>query len=146
MNTRTFYRDGLEEKIKGEVKVKLRPDGFTVEEYTLTTGEKRFFVIKGGTVLCAHGSTESEAIADALWKDEANRPKLEDLKAEIQKAGRDRKISLQEFRLLTGACAEGCRVAIQKAGHDGSPLPARDILKINKEWGETLLRVLEWEK
>lgn len=146
MKTRKFYRDGLEEEITGELKTKLRPDGFTVEEYTLATGEKRFFVIKGGTNLCAHGDTESDAIADALWKDENNRPSIEALKEEIQKAGYDRPITLSEFRLLTGACLTGCRDALKAAKRDTTPLPAREILKINKEWGMTLLRVLEWDQ
>lgn len=145
MKSRIFFRDGLEELIVGDIKARTRPDGFMVEEYALADGTTRFFAIKPGTGLCAHGSTEAEAIADALWKDEANRPKLEELRDEIRAAGKDRKITLNEFRLLTGACAEGCRVAIKKAKHDGSPLTAFEIRdRINKEWGNKLIQILGW--
>lgn len=145
MKSRIFFRDGLEEEIVGDVLVRTRSDGYMVEEYTLDTGEKRFFVIKPGTHLCAHGSTEAEAVADALWKDEKNRPSLEALRDQIIEAGKDRKISLQEFRILTGACAEGCRAAIKAAKHDGSPLTAFEIRdKISKEWGDKLIDVLGW--
>ena len=142
MKSREFYRDGLEEEIIGESKVRTRSDGVMVEEYTLVGGEVRFFAIKPGTGLCAHGSTEAEAIADALWKDEANRPSLEELRDEIVKAGKDRKINLGEFRVLTGACLEGCRLAMKKAKHDGSPLTAFEIAdKINREWGNKLMQI-----
>ena len=147
LKSRVFYRDGLEEIIIGDVSVRTRPDGFMVEEYALEDGQKRFFVIKPGTGLCAHGDTEAAAVADAIWKDEETRPQLEKLRDEIVKAGKDRKISLGEFRVLTGACAVGCREAIKKAGHDGSPLTAFEIAeKINREWGEKVISILGWEK
>lgn len=138
-----FYRDGLEEEIDSPPKVYQTRDGHTVEEYTVD-GKKRFFVTLSGLPYCAHGSSLEEAINDAIWKDASKRPSLEALKLEIQKAGKDRLITLNEFRVLTGACAEGCHLALKKEGLDDSPMIAKDILKHFPEWGRILYTALEW--
>lgn len=138
-----FYRDGLEEKIDGPPKVYKTRDGHVVEEYQVK-GVKKFFVTLDGLPYCAHGSTLQEAITDAIWKDESKRPSLEQLKSEIQKEGKDRKITLNEFKILTGACSEGCRISLKRAGLDGSPMNAKDILKHFPEWGGRLCSVLKW--
>jgi len=138
-----FFRDGLEESIDAAPRVRTTRAGHVVEEYKVK-GEKRFFVTLKGTHLCAHGNTLAEAVTDALWKDEANRPSLEALRDEIKAAGKNRKITLNEFRILTGACQEGCRVALKRAGLDGAPMKAFEVRKYFPEWGEKLLRVLEW--
>jgi hypothetical protein len=138
-----FFRDGLEEEIDSPPKISTTRDGHTVESY-LVKGKKRFFVTISGTPYCAHGSTLSQAISDALWKDESKRPSLEELKQEIQAKGVAHKITLSEFRVLTGACAEGCRIALERAGLDGSPMRASEILKHFPEWGRNLYSVLEW--
>ena len=139
-----FYRDGLEEKIDEAPKDYKTREGHSVEEYKVE-GEKRFFVTLYGVHYCAHGSSLEEAITDALWKDESKRPSLEDLKKKIREEGEDRKISLHEFKVLTGACGDGCRVALKRAGLDGSPMLAKDILKNFPEWGERLCHILEWD-
>jgi hypothetical protein len=116
-----------------------------VEEYSLG-GKPGYFVTLKDLPFCAHGSTLAEAITDATWKDKSKRPSLEELKAEIQKAGKDRLISLSEFKLLTGACSEGCRIALKGVRLDGSPMTAFDVRKHFPEWGDKLLEVLEWQR
>ncbi len=140
-----FFRDGIDLEIDKAPNVSKTRDGHVVEEY-LIDGVKHFFVTLAGLPYCAHGSTLQEAITDALWKDEAKRPSLESLRNEIQKDGRDRKISLGEFRILTGACHEGCRAALKKAGLDGSAMKAHEVYKHFPEWGGKLLDILEFER
>lgn len=139
-----LFRDGLEELIDDSPKITKTREGHVVEQYTVD-GKKRFFVTLSGSAYCAHGSTLPEAVTDAIWKDPAKRPSLEALRNEIQAAGRERKITLNEFKILTGACSEGCRVALERAKLDGSPMKAKDVLKHFPEWGRKLLQVLEWE-
>jgi len=141
----TFYRDGIEEKIVGPVMVSHTVEGHTVESYTLESGDRRFFVTLAGTHWCAHGYTVAGAVADAVWKDPAQRPSREALVAEIQSAGKERKITLAEFRVLTGACLVGCREALSRIGRDDSPATAFEIRDtISREWGEKLVELLGW--
>jgi hypothetical protein len=139
----TFFRDGLEEQIDAPPVVSSTREGHRIEAYRVN-GVERFFVTLAGSHYCAHGSTLAEAIADALWKDEDKRPSREELKEAIRKDGKERTITLQEFRILTGACAEGCRLALKRAGLDGSPMRATEIKKYFPEWGKKLIEVLEW--
>lgn len=140
-----FFRDGLEEFIDAQPVVSKTRDGHTVESYSVN-GVKKFFVTLKDTFWCAHGSSIAEAVADAIWKDPKQRPPLEQIKSEIQKEGPSRKITLNEFRALTGACSEGCRVALKKAGLDGSPMKAKDIRdKVSAEWGNKLIQILEFK-
>lgn len=140
-----FLRDGLELEIDSAPRVFKTREGHVVEEY-FCKGVKGFFVTIAGTHYCAHGKTLADAITDAEWKDESRRPKREDLVKKIRAAGVSRKISLLEFRLLTGACAEGCRIALERARLDGSPMTAHDIRKVFPDWGAKLLQILGWEK
>jgi hypothetical protein len=137
------YRDGITERSSIPVKTWATRDGHQVEEYEVDNAP-RFFVTLSGSFLCAHGSTVAEAVADARWKDEANRPGLEELAREIKQAGPDRLISLNEFRHLTGACRAGCLHALRNAGLPNTPMTATDIRdKVDKQWGEKLLDILE---
>lgn len=139
-----MFRDGITETIDGPVTVTHTREGHVVECYSVD-GEPRFFVTLAGTHYCAHGATVADAVADALWKDPANRPSREALVAEIQEAGRHRLITVPEFRLLTGACAEGCRVAIARAKITETAMTAESIRdRIDKAWGDKLLRILGW--
>lgn len=136
-----IFRDGLLEEIDAKPVVSKTREGHTVESYT-TNGVKRYFVTLAGLPCCAHGSTIAEAIADATWKDEKKRPQKEALAKEIREAGPSRSITLQEFRLLTGACAEGCKVALKKKGLDGSPMTVEAIKKIWPDWGDKLHAII----
>ena len=138
-----FFRDGISITLKAPPKVYTTRDGHAVEEY-VDEGSTKYFVTLAGSFYCAHGDTLSSAILDATWKDEAKRPSLKVLKDEITLAGKDRAISLGEFRVLTGACSEGCRVAIKRAGLSGEPMVAKEIIKHFPEWGANLYRALEW--
>ena len=138
-----IFRDGLDEIADGPPIVSKTLEGHVVETYKVE-GVKRFFVTLAGTAYCAHGNTLAESIADAVWKDEKKRPSLETIKENIRKDGKTRKITLQEFRVLTGACATGCKIALKKAGLDGSPMCATEIKKYFPDWGEKLMDILEW--
>lgn len=143
---RTIYRDGLEEKIAGAITVIETPDGHIVESYKKENGKRRFFATLAGSHWCAHGNTIAEAVADAVFKDPERRPSLEALVKTINNDGKDRKITLSEFRILTGACLTGCYDALEKAGKDTSPLTAKDIRDtVSLEWGNKLISVLGWD-
>lgn len=147
MKTRKLYQDGIEEEITGPIKDTVTSDGHVVRSYRLADGKRRYFVTLAETFWCAHGKTIAEAIADALWKNPANRPPLDQLVKSIQKEGKARKINLNEFRLLTGACLTGCRDALSQAKRDESPLTAHEIRDfISREWGNKLLSILGWEE
>ena len=145
MKTRKFYRDDVEEEITGPIRVHVTSDGHTIESYRDAKGKRRYFATLSGTHWCAHGTSIASAVADALWKDPERRPSIDALKAEIREAGKNRKITLNEFRALTGACLSGCRSALGRVGRDESPLTAYEIRDhVSREWGEKLLSVLEW--
>lgn len=146
MEIRKLYRDGLEELITGPIRVSVTSDGHVVESYKLADGNRRYFATLSGSHLCAHGDSVAQAVADALWKDPKRRPDMESLVSEIKHEGKNRKITLNEFRLLTGACLTGCRSALKSAGKDESPITAKEIRDtISKEWGNKLISVLGWE-
>ena len=145
MTTRKLYRDGIEETISGPIHVKITSDGHTIESYKTSDGKKRFFATLSETHWCAHGDTVASAIADAIWKDPKSRPSLETLVASIKKDGKQRKITLNEFRVLTGACLTGCRSVLAQKGRDESPMTAIEVRDIvSAEWGNKLLSVLGW--
>lgn len=143
MAAQLIFRDGLEEKADGPPIISTTRDGHVVETYRVD-GVERFFVTIAGSHYCAHGNSLAEAISDAIWKDEKKRPSLEVLKESIRSDGKSRKITLQEFRILTGACQAGCQAALKQAGLDGSPMRASKIKKHFPDWGEKLLEILEW--
>ena len=147
LKIRKLYRDGLEELVVGPIKINVTSDGHTIESYKLANGNRRFFATLAGTHWCAHGETVAGAVADAIWKDPARRPPMEAVVASIKKDGRTRKITLNEFRLLTGACLTGCRNALAKAARDDSPMTATEIRNVvSREWGDKLLSVLGWKE
>jgi len=147
MKARKIYRDGIEEIVTGPVKTVITAEGHTIESYRLSDCRKRFFATLVGTHWCAHGDTVASAVADAIWKDPTKRPSMQALVGSIKNEGKNRKITLNEFRVLTGACLTGCRDALSKVGRDDSPMTAHDIRDIvSFEWGNKLLSVLGWEE
>lgn len=144
---RKLYRDGLEELIVGQIRNYTTPEGHVVESYKLAGGKRRFFVTLAGSHWCAHGDSIAQATGDALWKDPVRRPPMESLVEAIKKDGRERKINLNEFRTLTGACLAGCRSALEKTGRDESPMTAKEIRDVvSFEWGNKLISILGWDK
>ncbi len=147
MKSRKFYRDGIEEQIVGQIRVNVTSDGHIVESYKLASGKRRFFATLSGSHWCAHGDTVAQAVADAIWKDPSKRPSMESLVKSIKSDGRTRKITLNEFRVLTGACLTGCRDALVKAGRDDSPMTANEIRDVvSFQWGNKLLSILGWNE
>ena len=146
MKTRRLYQDGIDEEIVGPIKDHVTSDGHTIRSYRLANGTRQFFATLSGTHWSAHGRSVAEAVADALWKDPARRPSMQAL-IESVKGDRNHKFTLNEFRLLTGACLTGCRSALIRAKRDESPMTAIEIRDVvSKEWGNKLLSVLGWEK
>ena len=146
LKIRKLYRDGLEEKITGPIRVSATSDGHTIETYKLSDGKKRFFATLAGSHWCAHGNSIADAIGSAIWKDPARRPSMQVL-VESVKGDRKHKFTLNEFRVLTGACLTGCRSALSQAGRDESPMTATEIRDVvSFEWGNKLLSVLGWEE
>lgn len=140
------YRDGVSHEIDEPIRVSKTRDGHVVERLRFH-GVTTYFVTLKNEHWCAHGRTVAEAVADAIWKDPKRRPSLDRLIDDIKRAGKTRKITLNEFRHLTGACAEGCRVALRRAGLDGKPMTAFDIRdKVSREWGDKLLDILDWHE
>jgi hypothetical protein len=140
------YRDGLEIKHDKDfgIRVTRTRDGHIVETFKVH-GVSKFFVTLKDSVYCAHGDTVADAVADALWKDPARRPSAEALAEEIKAAGKSRRITLREFRLLTGACATGCAIAMKRAGVTEKSMTVVDIRdRVSREWGNKLLRILGW--
>lgn len=147
MKTRKFFRDGLEEEISGPIKVNVTSDGHTIERYKTSDGKRRYFATLFGSHWCSHGDSIADAVADAIFKDPARRPTRDSLVREINADGKSRKISLSEFRILTGACLVGCHEALKRAGRDNSPMTAKDIRDVvSRDWGEKLISILGWEK
>jgi hypothetical protein len=145
MKTRKFYRDGLEETIVGQIRVRVTSEGHVVEIYKTSDGTKKFFATIAGSHFCAHGFSLADAIGSALWKDPERRPSMQSL-VESVKDNKKHKFTLNEFRLITGACLTGCRAALAQAGRDESPMTAFDIRDIvSREWGNKLISVLGWE-
>lgn len=147
VKTRKLYRDGLEELITGPIKSHVTSDGHTVESYKLSDGKRRFFATLSGSHWCAHGDSIASAVADALWKDPERRPSMESLVGSIKKVGPSHEFTLNEFRLITGACLAGCRSALASAKRDESPMTAKDIRDvISRDWGEKLISILGWKE
>lgn len=143
--TRTVYRDGIEEIAISDVTCFKTRAGHVVEHYKTADGDRYFATIKG-THFCAHGNTVAEAVADALWKDEENRPERALLASKIKKQKDTIKITLNEFRHLTGACKTGCMIALKAAGLDKVNPLAFTISeikeKISPEWGKKLEQII----
>jgi hypothetical protein len=147
VETRKLYRDGLQEIIKGPIRISITSDGHVVEHYKLADGTRRFFATLAGTHWCAHGDTIANAIADAIWKDPTRRPSIEALVESIKSEGKAHKFTLNEFRHLTGACLVGCRTALSQAGKDESPMTAKEICdSVSIDWGNKLIAILGWQE
>jgi len=139
----TIYRDGIEHALdKGGVKVRATSDGHVIESWK-SNGKRVYFANLYDSVYCSHGDTEAQAIADAIWKDPARRPSLEALVAEIKPELATRKITLKEFRLLTGACESGCRHFLRTHGlaQDVS-MTLAEFMPIGGQWAAKLKQVL----
>lgn len=146
MKVRKFFRDGLLEDITGPIRVSSTSDGHVIESYKLATGKRRYFATLAGTHWCAHGNSIAEAVADAIFKDPAQRPTRDTLVGEINAEGKSRKITLSEFRIITGACLVGCQDALKRAGRDTSPMTAKEIRDVvSRDWGGKLISILGWE-
>lgn len=143
MNSYVF-RDGFESVLdpKSRVTTRITSDGHVIETWK-SQGKRVYFATIANSTYCAHGDTAAQAVADALWKDPAKRPSLEALRDEIKPKIKTRKITLQEFRVLTGACESGCRTFLEKRGLKTSvKMTLAEFLPIGGEWARKLESVL----
>lgn len=143
---RKIFRDGIEHVIDGKVTVRMTSDGHVIESWK-SNGKRVYFANIANSVYCAHGDTPADAVADAIWKDPTRRPSLEALVAEIKPVVKTRKISLQEFRVLTGACESGCRSFLEQHGLATSvKMTLAEFMPIGGEWALKLKQVIEGVK
>lgn len=140
---RKIYRDGIDHVLDGKVSVRTTSDGHTIESWK-SNGKRVYFANLHDSVYCAHGDTAAQAIGDAIWKDPKRRPSMEDLVSEIRPQIKTRKITVNEFRLLTGACESGCRDFLRdkKLGLDAA-MTLDEFMPIGGEWAQKLKQVLD---
>lgn len=139
-----IYRDGTSHIIDegSRVVVRSTSDGHTIESWK-SEGKRVYFANLANSIYCAHGDTAAQAIGDAIWKDPKLRPPLEDLVAEIKPVIKTRKITVREFRLLTGACESGCRAFLATRGLAMSAaMTLEEFLPIGGDWARKLKEVL----
>jgi len=139
-----IYRDGVEHTLDSGSRVKSRttPDGHVIESW-LSKGKKVFFANLAGSVYCAHGDSEAQAIGDAVWKNPALRPSMDSLVAEIRPIVKTRKITVREFQLLTGACTSGCTHFLSENNlASDTSMTLADFLPIGGDWARKLAQVL----
>lgn len=140
-----IYRDGVEHRLDKGTKVKTRKTraGHIIESW-MTNGKRVYFANLADSVYCAHGDTEEGAISAAIWKDPARRPSMEALLAEIRPVVKTRKITVYEFRALTGACLTGCKHFLEQRGLGmDTAMTLDEFLPIGGEWAQSLKRVIE---
>lgn len=138
-----IFRDGIEHAIdSGGVSVRVTSDGHTIESWK-SNGKRVYFANLFESVYCAHGDSEAHAIGDAIWKDPKRRPSLDALVAEIKPHLKTRKITVHEFRVLTGACESGCRDFLKSHGLGlDAAMTLEEFVPIGGSWADKLRRVL----
>jgi hypothetical protein len=143
--SRVVYRDGIEHTLDlgSKIKSKVTRNG-TLVEYWKSGGELVFFATLKDGAYCAHGSTAAGAIRAAEWKDPDKRPEKTKLAKKIKQAGPGRKITVMEFRLLTGACEVGCREFLRQHKLPMTTSMTLDAFKkIGGDWATQLELVIQ---
>ena len=137
-----ILRDSVIHTLDGNVSIRTTSDGHVIESWK-SNGKRVYFANLYNSVYCAHGDTAAQAIGDAIWKDPKRRPSLEKLVAEIKPVVKTRKITLKEFRVLTGACESGCKHFLEQKGLPLSvKMTLAEFMPIGGEWAKKLAEVL----
>lgn len=139
-----ILRDGIEHSLDlgSKISVRTTSDGHVIESWK-SKGKRVYFANLFESVYCAHGDTAAQAIGDAIWKDPKRRPSLEALTAEIKPEIKTRKLTVREFRLLTGACESGCRDFLRRYKLElDVTMTLAEFLPIGGDWAKKLERVL----
>lgn len=139
-----IYRDGVEHglDVGSTPSVKITRDGHVIESW-MSGGKRVYFANLKDSVYCAHGDTIAQAVGDAIFKDPAKRPSIDALIAEIKPVVKTRKITVQEFIILTGACLTGCRDFLNNKGLSQTvSMTLDDFMPIGGEWATRLKKVL----
>jgi len=79
------------------------------------------------TVYTAHGQTIRQAVADLRFKILQLTANLDDVVSEIK---RKQTVSVHEYRLITGACQQGCELFLQQNGIEVNELPLDRVLTL----------------
>lgn len=83
----------------------------------------------------AHGRTIKEAIEDVNFKYLNESMDVQDVVNQIKATG---SMSVAEFRMITGACREGCRRFLKQRGISKTELPFNEAIELIKDqfgWG-----------
>ncbi|MDV3965409.1 hypothetical protein CMT53_02670 [Elizabethkingia anophelis] len=120
--------DGMATIVRSKKKV----DDFNVFEGSFFNSKRKCFVANKGNYY-AHGETLRQAIDDVNFKFLRENFNAEKLISEIKQK---QKISLSEFRLLTGACSAGCEIFMREKGIKVTELPLDKALNmLNGQFG-----------
>lgn len=98
-------------------------------------GDAHFIAVRGEH--SAHGATVRGAVEDCMLKALQSDPSS--VVAEIRATGR---VTVAQYRAITGACREGCRMWLTSQGLDGvESLPLEDVLqRLNGAYGAERFR------
>ncbi|MGJ8677199.1 MAG: hypothetical protein ACSHX0_06760 [Akkermansiaceae bacterium] len=92
----------------------------------------------------AHGSSLKEAIEDVRFKSMSVNFDKEEMLNEVRKSQR---VQVVHYRLMTGACREGCRQFLRNNDYDEDTesLPLKDVIRLipNQYGSEKALELLE---
>ena len=142
-----IFRDGISYTLDSNSKILVRQtsDGHTIESWK-SGGKRVYFANLANSVYCAHGESAAEAIGAAIWKDPKRRPSMEELVAKIRSQLDTYKISLGEFRALTGACEEGCKQFLNQHNLKSTvTMTLKEFMPIGGDWAKKLEDVLTRE-
>lgn len=107
-----LFADGIFAKIHGTSK---KVDDFDVYRITICGESKRSFaVVRRSDLICSHGKTLKKAFEDLIYKvsdRDSSKYKNWTLDTKITKAE-----AIASYRVITGACEEGCRNFIESIG------------------------------
>ena len=88
----------------------------------------------------AHGETVKEAIEDLNFKILSTNFNIKDIVSKIKKS---KIVSINDYRLLTGACRQGCKEFMKSNKFKGNEVSLEEVLKLTKnEFGGSRFKEL----
>ncbi len=108
---------------------------FTIYEAETFNFKNKCFVAQKGEYY-AHGENIKQAVSNVNFKHLQDNVVINDLVKQIKQK---QTITVEEFRLITGACSLGCKEFMQRNNLYGSEYPLQEALKLIKNqygWGK----------